>query len=95
MQKATLKRNEERDRVVPEKIVRKSWQDVQNNLAFFQGLFGMSNFLVVGNNKFLSAKQAQSKFKMLVDKGVKKFLKMKPKNKIAKAFEERASKIYK
>ena len=45
----------------------------------------MSNFLVVGNNKFLSAKQAQSKFKMLVDKGVKKFLKMKPKNKIAKA----------
>ena len=90
-----LKRNEERDRVVPEKIVRKSWQDVQNNLAFFQGLFGMSNFLVVGNNKFLSAKQAQSKFKMLVDKGVKKFLKMKPKNKIAKAWMRKEKKFQK
>ena len=90
-----LQRNEERARVVPEKIVRKSWQDVQNNLAFFQGLFGMSNFLVVGNNKFLSAKQAQSKFKMLVDKGVKKFLKMKPKNKIAKAWMRKEKKFQK
>ena len=65
-----LERNEQRARVVPEKIVRQSWQDVQNNLAFFQGLFGMSNFMVVGNNKFLNPKQAQSKFKMLVDKGI-------------------------
>ena len=79
-----LERNEQRARVVPEKIVRQSWQDVQNNLAFFQGLFGMSNFMVVGNNKFLNPKQAQSKFKMLVDKGIDKFLKKKPKNKIAK-----------
>ena len=52
-------------------------------------------FLVVGNNKFLSAKQAQSKFKMLVDKGVKKFLKMKPKNKIAKAWMRKEKKFQK
>ena len=93
-----LQRNEERARVVPEKIVRQSWQDVQNNLAFFQGLFGMSNFMVVGNNKFLSPKQAQSKFKMLVDKGINKFLKLKPKNKIAKAWlrkEKKFQKVFK
>ena len=34
-------------RVVPEKIVQQSWQDVQGNLAFFQGLFGGSNFMIV------------------------------------------------
>ena len=93
-----LQRNEERARVVPEKIVRDSWQDVQNNLAFFQGLFGMSNFMVVGNNKFLSPKQAQSKFKMLVDKGINKFMKLKPKSKIAKAWlrkEKKFQKVFK
>ena len=93
-----LQRNEERARVVPEKIVRKSWQDVQNNLAFFQGLFGMGNFMVVGNNKFLDANQAKRKFKMLVSKGIDKFLKQKPKNKIAKAWlrkEKKFQKVFK
>ena len=79
-----MKRNEERPRALPADIVRKSWQDVQSNLAFFQGLFGANNFLIVDNNKFLSAKQAEKKFKMLVNQGLTKFLKKPPKNKIAK-----------
>jgi len=93
-----LQRNEERERVVPEKIVRKSWQDVQNNLAFFQGLFGMTNLMIVGNNKFLSAEEATRKFKMLVSKGIDKFLKLKPKSKIAKAWlrkEKKFQKVFK
>ena len=57
-----LKRNEERSRVVPKKIVEDSWRDVQSNLAFFQGLFGGSNFLIVDNNKFLTEKEATKKF---------------------------------
>ena len=79
-----MKRNEERARALPADIVRKSWQDVQSNLAFFQGLFGASNFLIVDNNKFLSAAQAEKKFSMLVNQGLTKFLKKPPKNKIAK-----------
>ena len=93
-----LQRNEERERVVPEKIVRKSWQDVQNNLAFFQGLFGMTNLMIVGNNKFLSAEEATRKFKILVSKGIDKFLKLKPKSKIAKAWlrkEKKFQKVFK
>jgi len=87
-----LDRNEKRDRVVPEKIVRKSWQDVQNNLGAFQGLFGASNLLIVQNNKHLNADQAQKRFKMLVSKGIDKFLKMAVKSKIGKAWLKREKK---
>ncbi|HIF58964.1 MAG TPA: hypothetical protein EYQ26_05645, partial [Rhodospirillales bacterium] len=67
-----------------EPIVRTSWQDVQNNLAFFQGLFGGSNFLIVDNNRYLDAEQAKKRFKMLVNKGIKQFLKAPIKSKIGK-----------
>ena len=90
-----MQRNEQRDRALPETIVRKSWQDVQNNLAFFQGLFGSSNFLIVDNNKFLSAKEAEKKFKMLVNQGLNKFLKKPPKNKIAKDWIKKQQSIKK
>ena len=60
---------------MPEEIVKKSWEDVQKNMAFFQGLFGNANFLLVDNSKHLSVKEAEKKFKMLVEKGIDKFLK--------------------
>ena len=63
-----LQRNEERARTLPKSIVEQSWQDVQKNLAFFQGLFGGSNFLIVDNSKFLTEKEATKKFKMLMEK---------------------------
>ena len=88
-----LSRNEERSRVVPEKIVRKSWQDVQNNLAFFQGLFGSSNFLIADNNKFLDAGEAKKKFKMLVNMGINKFLGKPIKSKIGKAWLRKEKKF--
>ena len=46
-----LERNAKRERVVPEYITRNSWQSVQNNIGRFQNLFGLSNFIVVDNNK--------------------------------------------
>ena len=93
-----LDRNEKRARVVPEKIVRKSWQDVQNNMGAFQGLFGGSNFQIISNNEHLSEKQIHKRFKMLVSKGIDKFLKKPIKNKIAKAWlrrEKKHQKVFK
>lgn len=90
-----LQRNEERARTLPKNIVEQSWQDVQKNLAFFQGLFGGSNFLIVDNSKFLTEKEATKKFKMLMEKGLKKFLKKKIKNPIAKKWIKREKAVKK
>ena len=73
------KRNQERARSLPEDLLTKSWKDVQNNLGKFQGLFS-GNFAVVDNSKFLSEKQAQSKFGMIVKKYISKFIKRPVKN---------------
>ena len=78
------KRNEERARVLPAKVVEKYWHSVQKNMAYFQGLFGNANFLLVDNNATLNSKQAQKKFNMLVGKGIAKFIKKPIKNAIAK-----------
>jgi hypothetical protein len=78
------KRNLERDRILPSEVVEKYWNEVQKNMAYFQGLFGGSNFLLVDNNATLSPKQAQKKFNMLVTKGIGKFIKKPIKSKVAK-----------
>ena len=84
-----LKRNLERDRVVPEKIVRDSWHDVQQNLGGFQRLFGR-NFLIVDNSKTLGEDEAEKKFESLVKQGVNKFMKAPVKNSIGKKWMKRA-----
>jgi hypothetical protein len=83
------KRNMERPRKLPSELVELSWKEVQNNMAYFQGLFGSSNFLLVDNSKFLSEKAAEKKFNMLVTKGVGKFMKKPIKNKLAKKWIEK------
>ena len=83
------KRNEERPRVLPKDVVEDYWKEVQKNMAFFQGLFGNVNFLLVDNNATLSPKQAQKKFNMLVTKGIGKFIKKPIRNKIAKKWIEK------
>ena len=77
--KVAKERNQERARSLPENILEKSWNDVQNNLGKFQGLFGR-NMAVVDNSKFLKPKDAQKKFGMLTKKYVNKFLKEPIKN---------------
>ena len=77
-------RNEERPRVLPKDVVEKYWKSVQKNMAYFQGLFGGANFLLVDNNATLNPKQAVKKFNMLVGKGISKFIKRPIKNKQAK-----------
>ena len=83
------KRNEERPRVLPKDVVEKYWKSVQKNMAYFQGLFGGANFLLVDNNATLNPKQAVKKFNMLVGKGISKFIKRPIKNKQAKKWVEK------
>ena len=73
------KRNLERARSLPPKLLKKSWDDVQNNLGKFQGLFG-TNIAIVDNSKFLSAKDAAKKFGVIVKKYISKFIKKPVRN---------------
>ena len=45
-----LERNTRRPRSVPEDIVKKSWNQVQQNIGNFQQFFGSKNFIIVDNN---------------------------------------------
>ena len=76
-----LQRNENRDRVLPEKIVRDSHRAVNQNIGGFQGLFGSGNFMIVDNNDYQDEKAAQKRFNMLVKQGLGKFIKRPIKNK--------------
>ena len=76
-------RNKERERRLPEKILEKSWKDVQKNLGGFQSLFG-SNFVIVDNSKFLKAEDAAKKFGRLTKKYIDNFIKKPIKNHIGK-----------
>jgi predicted kinase len=49
--KVALERQKGRERQVPEYVVRKNWNGVQDNMGRFQRLFGMGNFIIVDNNK--------------------------------------------
>ena len=83
-----LERNKKRPRVVPEDIVKSSWQDVQNNLGKFQSLFGRSNMLVVDNSK-------QEKFADEVVKAANSFVKKPIQNHIAKAWVKKELEVRK
>ena len=53
-------RNKERDRVLPEKLLKKSWEDTRKNLGGYKSLFG-GKFALVDNSQFLDAKAARHK----------------------------------
>ena len=58
-------RNKERDRVLPEKILKKSWNDTRKNLGAYKALFG-GKFTLVDNSQYLDADEARHKFGSLV-----------------------------
>ena len=72
-----LERNQKRARTVPEPLVIKSWNDVQNNIGKFQNFF-KGNFIIVDNN------DAQEDVLTSVFKEVRKMLGKKVKNHSAK-----------
>ena len=73
-----LKRNTQRPRQVPEKIVIDSWNQVQQNIGKFQRYFGNKNFVIVDNNEV-----SDDVFDM-VGKEVRRMLRKKVDNYIAK-----------
>jgi len=82
------KRNQLRDRVLPPKLLQKSWEDVQKNIGAFQSLF-KNNFVIVDNSKHLDDKEAEKKFVPLVTKVVRKFVNKPIKNKLGKKWVEK------
>ena len=75
-------RNQNRERVLPDDLLEKSWKDVQNNLGKFQNLFG-GNFRIVDNTVYKPiAKQVQ--------RAVNTFLRKKVYNKIGVKWIETA-----
>ena len=87
-------RNSTRKRALPEDILEKSWNAVQNNLGKFQTLF-RSNFKIVDNSKFLKPKQAQAKFKKIMGDGIDSFIKNPIKNPIGKTWIKNQKKLVK
>ena len=81
-------RNTLRDRVLPPKLLEKSWKDVQKNIGAFQALF-KNNFVIVDNSKHLSEEEAEAKFVPLVTKVVRKFVNKPIKNKLGKKWVEK------
>lgn len=45
-----LERNQMRERSLPDKLVKEMWQEVQNNIGRYQGLFGTDKMLIVDNS---------------------------------------------
>tara|TARA_R100001480_G_scaffold63865_2_gene76147 strand:- start:629 stop:1312 length:684 start_codon:yes stop_codon:yes gene_type:complete len=77
-----LQRNQRRERTIPEYITVNSWNGVQSNMGKFQRLFGMSNFLVVDNNK--SDLELTTLTMNRVSKEVRKYMKSPIQSYIAK-----------
>ena len=77
-----LQRNARRERSIPEYITTNSWNGVQSNMNKFQRLFGMSNFLVVDNNK--SDLELTTLTMNRVSKEVRKYMKTPIQSYIAK-----------
>ncbi len=63
-------RNQQRERILPDDLLEKSWKDVQNNLGKFQNLFG-GNFRIVDNTVYKPiAKEVQKAVNRFIRKPV-------------------------
>jgi len=78
-------RNQERDRILPPKLLKDSWNDVQKNRGAFKSLF-TKNFKEVQNSENLNDKQISKKFGSLARRYIKVFMDKPITNKIAKSW---------
>ena len=86
--KVALARNEKRERTIPEDLFKKSWNEVNNNLGRFQGLFGGSNILIVDNSEY-------KEFANIVKAKAREFVKRPVQNYIAKQWIKKELEIRK
>ena len=82
VQRNTDRCEKEGGRKVPADILKKSWQNVQDNMMQFQQLFGPKRFYIVDNSGGLEDPDRKKNFDF-VWKDMKKFLDSPPKNKAA------------
>ena len=85
--KVAQERNSQRDRVLPDDLLAKSWQDVQDNLGKFQNLFG-SHFRIVDNTFYKPITRE-------VQKAVNKFVRKPIYNRIGRKWIENAKALKK
>ena len=85
--KVAQERNSQRDRVLPDDLLAKSWQDVQDNLGKFQNLFG-SHFRIVDNTVYKPITRE-------VQKAVNKFVRKPIYNRIGRKWIENAKALKK
>ena len=93
-----LQRNAQRDRVLPDKMVKKIWTDVQKNLGRFQGLF-KSNFKIIDNSEKRAPKRDKDAGVIIFPKmfytAVKNFLNAPIKSRIAERWIKRQRELKK
>jgi len=82
-----LERNRNRDRTLPEKLVKIIWKDCQNNLGAFQQLFS-NNFVIVDNTVYGPIDKS-------IQKNINRFVAKPIKNPIGKNWIEQARKLKK
>ena len=85
--KVAQERNKNRERVLPDDLLSKSWQDVQNNLGKFQNLFG-GHFRIVDNTVYKPITRE-------VQKAVNKFIRKPIYNRIGRKWIENAKALKK
>ena len=77
-----LQRNRNRPRSIPEYIVTKSWNGVQQNIGSFQRIFSPNKMLIIDNNR--SEKELVSQTLNQASKFIRSRLRTQPDNYIAK-----------
>lgn len=78
-------RNRQRARSVPDEMVTKMWQQVQDNIMKFQQVFGAGNFMVVDNSGGLEDPDRKANFDV-VRKNISKFIDSNPTSRQAKTW---------
>jgi len=78
-----LERNEMRERKVPENVVKRIWQSVQDNIPIYRDMFGSDSFFVIENNDVVDYPSNNPLF-VDIYKKMKNIVRVPPKNPIAK-----------
>ena len=76
------KRNAQRDRVLPAKLVADSWNEVQQNLMKYQQIFGADRFHIIDNSGGLEDLDRQKNFDKVYNE-LQRFINTPPKHKKA------------
>ena len=66
-----MERNRMRDRKLDDSMVKKMWQEVQDNLGKFQKLFGSNNMIIVDNNANASSADILDQIEKQIMKRIK------------------------